>query len=57
MLRARASLALMCAALFVYSASSYADSATGSTDTVVIQWNQALLKIVRTPGVQPATVR
>jgi hypothetical protein len=55
MLRASASLALVCAALFVYSAASYADSAVGSTDAVV-QWNQTLLKIVRTPGVQPATV-
>jgi hypothetical protein len=54
MLRTRASLALTCVALFVYSA-SYADSAVGSTDQV-IQWNQALLKIVRTPGAQPATV-
>jgi hypothetical protein len=55
MLRSPASLALMCAALFVYSASSYADSAAGSTDAVV-QWNQTLLKIVRTPGMQAATV-
>jgi hypothetical protein len=55
MLRSRASLALVCAALFVYGASSYADSAAGSADAVV-QWNQTLLKIVRTPGAQPATV-
>ncbi len=55
MLRPSASLALMCAAFFLYSAASYADSAVGSTDAVV-QWNQTLLKIVRTPGTQPATV-
>jgi hypothetical protein len=54
MLRSRASLALVCAALFVYSA-SYADSAAASTDAVV-PWNQTLLKIVRTAGAQPATV-
>jgi hypothetical protein len=55
MLRSRASLALMCAALFVYSAASYADSAAGSADAV-IQWNKTLLTLVRTPGAQPATV-
>ena len=55
MLRSRASLALMCAALFVYSASSNADSAAGSTDAVV-QWNKVLLGIVRTAGAQPVTV-
>jgi hypothetical protein len=55
MLRSPASLALMCAALFVYSAISYADSAAGSADAV-IQWNKTLLTLVRTPGAQPATV-
>jgi membrane-associated phospholipid phosphatase len=55
MLRFWSSLALMCATPLVYSASSYADSVTGSTDEV-IQWNKTLLTIVRTPGVQPATV-
>ncbi len=55
MLRSCKSLALMCASLFVYSASSYADSAVGSPDEV-IQWNKTLLTIVRTPGAQPATV-
>ena len=55
MLRSRGSLALMCAALFVYSASSNAGSAAGSTDAVV-QWNRVLLVIVRTAGAQPATV-
>jgi hypothetical protein len=54
MLRSRASLALMCAALFVCGA-SYAASAAASTDAVV-PWNQTLLKIVRTAGAQPATV-
>ena len=54
MLRSRATLALVCAALFVYSA-SYAGSAAASTDAVV-PWNQTLLKIVRTAGAQPATV-
>jgi hypothetical protein len=54
MLRSRASLALMCAALFVYGA-SYADSAAASADAVV-PWNQTLLKIVRTAGAQPATI-
>jgi membrane-associated phospholipid phosphatase len=48
------SLALACAALG-YGASSYADPASGSVDEV-IQWNKALLTIVRTPGAQPATV-
>jgi hypothetical protein len=48
------SLALMSASL-VYSAFSYAASAVGSGDEVV-QWNKTLLTIVRTPGVQPATV-
>jgi hypothetical protein len=55
MLRFWSSLALLCATTLVYSASSYADSATGSTDEV-IQWNKTLLTIVRTPGAQPATV-
>jgi hypothetical protein len=55
MLRLWTSLALMCATPFVYSASSYADSAVGSVDEVV-QWNKTLLTIVRTPGAQPATV-
>jgi hypothetical protein len=55
MLRFWSSLALLCAIPLVYSASSYADSATGSTDEV-IQWNKTLLTIVRTPGVQPATI-
>jgi PAP2 superfamily len=55
MLRFWTSLALMCAAPLVYSASSYADSAVGSADEV-IQWNKMLLTIVRTPGAQPATV-
>jgi hypothetical protein len=55
MLRFWTSLALMCAAPLVYSASSYADSAVGSADEV-IQWNKTLLTIVRTPGAQPATV-
>src|SRR6202795_3289492 len=55
MLRFWSSLALMCATPLVYSASSYADSVTGSTDEV-IQWNKTLLTIVRTPGVQPATI-
>ena len=49
------SLALMCAAPLVYSASSYADSAGGTSDEVV-RWNKTLLTIVRTPGAQPATV-
>ena len=48
------SLAFMCAALG-YGAASYADPAAGSVDEV-IQWNKALLTIVRTPGAQPATV-
>src|SRR5882762_76686 len=55
MLRFWTSLALMCAAPLVYSASSYADSPVGSADEV-IQWNKTLLTIVRTPGAQPATV-
>jgi hypothetical protein len=55
MLRFWTSLALMCATPLVYSASWYADSAAGSTDEV-IQWNKTLLTIVRTPGVQPATI-
>jgi hypothetical protein len=54
-LRFQNSLALMCATLLVYSASSYADPAGGSPDEV-IQWNKTLLTIVRTPGAQPATV-
>jgi PAP2 superfamily len=48
------SLALMCAALG-YGAASYADPAAGSVDEVM-QWNKALLTIVRTPGAQPPTV-
>ena len=55
MLRLWAALALMCATALTYTASSYADSATGSPDEV-IQWNKTLLTIVRTPGAQPATV-
>jgi len=55
MLRFWSSLALLCATPLLYSASSFADSAMGSTDEV-IQWNKTLLTIVRTPGVQPATV-
>jgi hypothetical protein len=55
MLRFWTSFALMCATPLVYSASSYADSAVGPVDEVV-QWNKTLLTIVRTPGVQPATV-
>jgi hypothetical protein len=55
MLRFWSSLALLCATPLVYSASPYVDSAMGSTDEV-IQWNKTLLTIVRTPGVQPATV-
>src|SRR3984893_11698905 len=55
MLRFCISLALLCATPLAYgSASSGADSA-GSVDEV-IQWNKALLTIVRTPGAQPATV-
>jgi len=54
-LRFWTSLAFMCATLFTYSASSYADSAVGPADEV-IQWNKTLLTIVRTPGAQPATV-
>src|SRR3979490_2184339 len=55
MLRSGTPLALVCASLFAYSASSYADPAVGSADEV-IQWNKTLLTIVRTPGAQPATV-
>src|ERR1700722_14961369 len=54
MLRSWTSRALMCASL-VYSAFSYADSASGSVDEI-IQWNKTLLTIVRTAGAQPATV-
>jgi len=55
MLRFWASLALMCATALTYGASSYADPAVGSAGEV-LQWNKALLTIVRTPGSQPATV-
>ena len=55
MLRFWASVALMCATALTYGASSYADPAVGSAGEV-LQWNKALLTIVRTPGSQPATV-
>jgi len=59
-------VALLCATLSLHSRSSYAasrdddhrspeDSAGGPVNPVV-QWNKALLEIVRTPKAQPATV-
>jgi len=54
MLRFWTLLALMCTTPLICGA-SYADSASGSVDEV-IQWNKALLTIVRTAGAQPATV-
>jgi hypothetical protein len=55
MLRFRTSLALVCAGTLLYGTSSYAESATASIDEVT-QWNKTLLRIVRTPGAQPATI-
>src|SRR5437660_8855272 len=50
-----ASLAIMFSTPLIYSVSAYADSVVGQADEV-IEWNRALLTIVRTPGAQPATV-
>jgi len=50
------SIALLCAAPLTYANTpASADVAAGSPDAV-IQWNKALLTIVRTPGAQPATI-
>jgi hypothetical protein len=58
--------ALLCASLSVMAGGSYAAASKGahqgaeeaSTQAVnpVVQWNRALLVIVRTPGAQPATI-
>jgi hypothetical protein len=56
--------ALLCAGLSVMAGGTYAanDEHQGAGDSssqevnVVVQWNKALLAIVRTPGAQPATI-
>src|ERR1700730_4474375 len=56
MSRLLTSLATACAILtFNICISDRAESATAQ-DNPVVQWNRALLTIVRTPGAQPPTV-
>jgi membrane-associated phospholipid phosphatase len=47
-------LAIACFALPLGTSHAFAQA--GATSNPVVQWNQTLLKIVRTPGAQPATV-
>jgi hypothetical protein len=48
-------LLLLCACFTAQASNSTSDSA-GQTPNPVVQWNQTLLVIVRTPGAQPATI-
>jgi hypothetical protein len=48
-------LLLLCACFTAQASNSTIDSA-GQTPNPVVQWNQTLLVIVRTPGAQPATI-
>jgi len=56
MLRLWLSLALLSACPFVYGVAASAADSVSSSINEVVQWNRALLTIVRTPGAQSATV-
>src|SRR4030095_13790827 len=53
-------LTLLCSILSVQVNSSYGQMSQGDSSSQsvnpVLQWNRALLVIVRTPGAQPATI-
>src|ERR1700730_14812813 len=56
MSRLSTSLATACAILTLNICTSDRAESASAQDNPVIQWNKALLAIVRTPGAQPATV-
>jgi len=56
MSRLSTSLATACAILTLNICTSGRAESAAAQDNPVIQWNKALLAIVRTPGAQPATV-
>ena len=49
------SLALLCGLPFAYGTATGSEPAPESVNSIV-QWNKALLSILRTPGAQPATL-